>query len=186
MARKLNPERMLWSAAQAHLKPKAPDRFDDDGERVPRRQPASGTDEQIADRLRRGMSQTAIRAELGCGQERVQRVQASLGITLRPGKRHGHAVGVREYKTFRSGASSMLRGTVGLPDDWKTFTAHYDEIADAVVLRVKERFAEPVREAPTIARVACEACDPDEDTGPNPTHAYGCPHFSVPRRRKKV
>lgn len=185
MARKLNPERMLWSAAQAHLKPKAPDRFDDDGERVPRRMPASGTDEQIADRLRRGMSQTAIRAELGCGQERVQRVQAALGITLRPGKRKAACTGVREHKTFRTGDNSQLRGSVGLPEDWRTFTAHYDEIADAVILRVKDRFAEPVREPPTFVRVACEACDPSEGAERATQHAYGCPHFSVPRKRKR-
>jgi hypothetical protein len=66
---------------------------------------------------------------------------------------------VREHKTFRSGANSQLRGSVGLPDDWQTFTAHYDEIADAVVLRVKTRFEEPVRESPTVELVApCPAC----------------------------
>lgn len=180
-------DNMLWAVARALGQPKKHRSDDDDREPDGRGGwlPRSGTDEQIEDRLRRGMSQSAIRAELGCGQTRVQAAAKRLEISMRPGKRPGVCVGTREYKSFRTGATAMLRGTVALPDTWATFTAHYDEIADAVVLRAKDRFAEPVREPPTFARVACEACDPSEGAERANQHAFGCPHFSVPRNRKR-
>lgn len=177
-------DNMLWAAARALGQPKKR-REEDDVDRVSSGRggylPRSGSDEQIADRLRRGMSQSAIRVELGCGQKRVQDIAAQLGLEMRPGKRKAACVGVREHKTFRSGANSQLRGSVGLPDDWRTFTAHYDEIADAVVLRAKTRFEEPVRESPTVVLVApCPACTEGEGE-----HAYACPHFVARARKRK-
>lgn len=149
---------------------------------APRRR-VDASDDDIAKRIREGLTQAAIRAEFGCGQARVQRVAKEIGHVFRVGARAGDVAGRRSYRAFRTGATMMNRGTVGLPDDWRAFVACYDEIEDAIVLRVVEK-GERIRADPIRRDVECDACDAGQHR-PSSKHHVACNRFITKARARR-
>ena len=93
----------------------------------------SGTDAQIASRIRRGDHVRAIRDELGCGSHRINRVAEAEGLTVM--RAHRHARMDEGQITLKADTRKRIRPNVRvtLPEGWTTVHLTYPDNDDGVI-----------------------------------------------------
>lgn len=93
----------------------------------------SGTDEQIAKRLREGMPVLAIRKDLGCGSARIHAVAKAEGLTIT--RAHVFSRMDDGEITLKAQTSSRKRPCVRLtlPEGWTTVLVKFPDTDDGVI-----------------------------------------------------
>lgn len=93
----------------------------------------SGTDEQIAAQLRRGVNVLAIRKDLGCGSARIHAVAKAEGLTVT--RVHKPARMDEGEVTLKAQTSSRKRPNVRLtlPEGWTTVRVKFPDTDDGVI-----------------------------------------------------
>lgn len=94
----------------------------------------SGTDEQIAAQLRRGVNVLAIRKDLGCGSARIHKVAEAEGLTVT--RAHVFSRMDEGEVTLKAQTTSRKRPSVRLtlPEGWTIVHVTYPDADDGVII----------------------------------------------------
>jgi hypothetical protein len=90
----------------------------------------SGTDQQIADRIRRGYTSAQIRDELGCGAARIKEIAKHYGLMMRSAKRLVPGQRVLNRTARLKPACNLPQLQISLPEGWGDVVILYPLAAD--------------------------------------------------------
>lgn len=91
----------------------------------------SGTDQQIADRIKRGDTVRAIRDELGCGGQRIKDVAKRYGLTMRAARRFVPGQRVLNRRGVVRAGCKMAQVHLALPEGWLDLVITYPLAGDS-------------------------------------------------------
>ena len=96
----------------------------------------SGTDAQIADRIRRGDTHKQIRDELGCGNVRIREIAKHYGLQMRAARRFVPGQRTLHRRAVVRAGCKMAQVHLALPEGWLDLVITYpDDGGDVITIR---------------------------------------------------